>query len=266
MPKGRCQSPVKLWLGFDRAAYACLFCRQAALTDKDRGEKMSDKRCAAHVEEFTAAEIGALAHLYRGEVYRSALWRTRLDTTTNWSVVTLGVALSITYSSPDASPLPLVLVGVLIMFFLALEARRYRYFNVWRARARWMERHFYVPMLIDGDLHTEADWHTVLADDYRNPRYHVSFLVAVARRVRSNYLWILLIQAIAYVGKLMVHPTPVSSFAEFISRADIGPLPGALILVAGLIYIVTWSGLATWINHRDARKAGRMDRSGGAMG
>src|SRR5215470_18200694 len=29
--------------------------------------------------EFSAAEIGALAHLYRGEVYRSTAWRTRLD-------------------------------------------------------------------------------------------------------------------------------------------------------------------------------------------
>ena len=51
-----------------------------------------------------SAEMGVLAHLYRAEIYRSTIWRTRLDTTTNWSVVTLGVALSITYSSPQASP------------------------------------------------------------------------------------------------------------------------------------------------------------------
>ena len=30
--------------------------------------------------EFNAAEIGALAHLYRGEIYRSTAWRTRLET------------------------------------------------------------------------------------------------------------------------------------------------------------------------------------------
>jgi uncharacterized membrane protein len=29
-------------------------------------------------QAFTAAEIGAIAHLYRGEVYRSTVWRTRL--------------------------------------------------------------------------------------------------------------------------------------------------------------------------------------------
>ncbi|WP_432444722.1 DUF2270 domain-containing protein, partial [Salmonella enterica] len=34
-------------------------------------------------QPLTAAEVGALAHLYRGEVYRSTIWRTRLDNTTN---------------------------------------------------------------------------------------------------------------------------------------------------------------------------------------
>jgi uncharacterized membrane protein len=130
------------------------------------GPALAERRKAAEAEEFSAAEIGAIAHLYRGEVYRSTIWRTRLDTTTNWSVVTLGVALSITYSSPDASPLLLVLVGVLILLFLTLEARRYRFFNVWRARARWLERNFYAPMLQDGDLHTEKDWQTILAGTF----------------------------------------------------------------------------------------------------
>lgn len=107
---------------------------------------MSDEKKSIS-RQLNAAEMGAIAHLYRGEVYRSTIWRTRLDTTTNWSVVTLGVALSIAFSSPESSPLPLILVGVLISFFLMLEARRYRYFNVWRARCRWMEVHFYAPLL-----------------------------------------------------------------------------------------------------------------------
>jgi uncharacterized membrane protein len=55
---------------------------------------------------------------------------------TNWAVVTLGIALSVTFSSQQASPLPLLLAGVLCIIFLIFEARRYRYFNVWRARAR----------------------------------------------------------------------------------------------------------------------------------
>lgn len=222
---------------------------------------MSEKRKAGDATEFSAAEIGALAHLYRGEVYRSTIWRTRLDTTTNWAVVTLGVALSITYSSPDASPLPLLLVGILIMLFLALEARRYRYFSVWRARSRWLERHFFVPMLKDGNLHTEEDWQQILAADYDHPTYHVSYVAAVARRVRSNYLWILLIQTAAYIGKLVVHPTPVPDLQTFVSRADVGPLlPGELVLGIGAVYILSWIALAVWINRLDERRI--LDRGG----
>src|ERR1700730_13192673 len=97
--------------------------------------------------EFSAAEIGALAHLYRGEVYGSTVWRTRLDSTTNWAVVTTGIALSATFSSAEASPLPMVLVGLIVTVFLLFEARRYRYFNVWRARARLLETDFYAPMI-----------------------------------------------------------------------------------------------------------------------
>lgn len=204
--------------------------------------------------QFTSAEMGAIAHLYRGEVYRSTIWRTRLDTTTNWSVVTLGLALSITFASPEASPLPLLLVGILIFLFMVLEARRYRYFNVWRARARYMETHFYAPMLDDGDLHTEDNWQKVLAKDYWRPEYHIGFLTAMGRRIRRNYLWILTIQMLAYAGKLMVHPPPVNSFDEFISRADIGPVNGAFVLVGGLFYLGSWFTIAQITSHRDAAK------------
>ena len=113
----------------------------------ERPQSQSQVERTSSVREFSAAELGAIAHLYRGEIYRSTIWRTRLDNTTNWSVVTLGIALSITFSNAAASALPLILVGILMVGFLGLEARRYRYFNVWRARSRWMEKHLYAPML-----------------------------------------------------------------------------------------------------------------------
>jgi len=209
---------------------------------------------------LTAAEIGAVAHLYRGEVYRSTIWRTRLDTTTNWAVVTLGVALSISFSSPESSPLPLVLVGVLIALFLMLEARRYRYFNVWRARARWMERHFYAPMLADGDLHLEEDWQKILAQDYLHPAYHIGLMLAIGRRIRRNYLWILLIQALAFAGKVAVHPTAVANWTEAVRRADVGPVPGEAVIACGLAYVALWTGIALWSWRADTARAARRGR------
>jgi uncharacterized membrane protein len=218
-------------------------------------------------KDLNAAEIGAIAHLYRSEVYRSTIWRTRLDTTTNWAVVTLGIALSITFASPAASALPLVLVGVLLLFFLILEARRYRFFNVWRARCRWIETHFFAPMLHDGDLHLEENWQKTLAEDYWRPEYHVSLIVAVGRRVRSTYLWILLIQGLAYLGKLIVHPEAAISIAEILERAGVGPVPGAVMVGLGLLYIFSAAAIAIWSYYYDRKRAAlRGSQRGSSMG
>ncbi len=213
---------------------------------------MPSETPATAEREFTNAEFGALAHLYRGEVYRSTIWRTRLDTTTNWSVVTLGIAISVSFASADASPLPLLLTGMLILFLLIMEARRYRYFNVWRARARWMETHFYAPMLIDGNLHYEEDWQGILARDYHEPRYHISMARAIGRRLRRNYIWLLLILSIAYLGKIMVHPEPIQDIAQLPDRAALGPVSGWIVLGIGVVYngVLIGFAIASWILDR----------------
>jgi len=201
-------------------------------------------RPASRSHAFDAATIGALAHLYRGEVYRSTIWRTRLDNTTNWAVVILGIALSVTFSSREASPLPLLLAGVLSIVFLIFEARRYRYFNVWRARARWLERNFYAPMLRGEELKADNHWTKVLANDYCEPRHHISLARAIGRRLRRNYIWILGIQTIAYYGKIAIHPVPVSSLPELVQRASLGPIPGELMLLAGILFTGGWIAFA----------------------
>lgn len=204
--------------------------------------------------EFDNAEIGALAHLYRGEVYRSTMWRTRLDNTTNWSVVTLGIALSVTYASRTASPLPLMLVALLIAMFLFLEARRYRYFNVWRARCRWIERNFYAPMLFRSTRPEPGEWQDVLGRDYLMPQYHIGFWRAMGRRLRRNYMWIFLFQAIAYLGKVIIDPVPAPSFSEMLARMAVGPIPGPVIFFIGVLFHGGWIALAIWTYNLDNRK------------
>lgn len=208
--------------------------------------------------EFTSAELGALAHLYRGEVYRSTTWRTRLDNTTNWAVVTTGIAFSITFSGVNASPLPLVLVGLLVIVFLIFEARRYRYFNVWRARARHIETELYAPMLLGKEYNRNGDWHTTLANDYINPRHHISLVRAIGRRLRRSYAWLLAIQAMAYYGKLAIHPTPLTSVGDIFERAAIGPVSGEFVIVLHVIFHASWILLAIGTLHHD--KVSRLKR------
>jgi uncharacterized membrane protein len=208
---------------------------------------------------WTSAEMGALAHLYRAEVFRSTTWRSRLDNTTNWSVVTMGLALSLAFASEEATALPLVLVGLLAAFFLGLEARRYRYFNVWRARARLMETEFYAPLLGGGGGGRDGRWDRLLAEDLRRPRFHISYARAVGRRLRKNYCWIFLIQIVAYAGKIAIHPEPLTDAAQVWERAAIGPVPGWLALLGGVLFHGGWAALAfsTWLVERRVRRERR---------
>lgn len=208
------------------------------------GGEMNDSRQSWPKQDMDPALLGALAHLYRGEVYRSTHWRNRLDNTTNWAVVTTGIALSATFSNVNASPLPMILVGFLVSFFLTFEARRYRYYNLFRARARLLETDFYAPILSGQKIELGGEWSALLADDYRTPHYHISFVRAVGRRLRNNYSWILAIQAIAYYGKLAIHPVPLASLSEFVDRAAIGPIPGELVIIAGIVFHGGWVAFA----------------------
>src|ERR1700719_2080321 len=126
---------------------------------------MSESNIEGKQSAFDPADITALSHLYRGELYRSTVWRTRLDATTNWAVVTTGIALSLTFSSPTASPLPLVLVGLLVAVFLCIETRRYRFFDFWRVRAHVLEVHFFGPILRGQGPRVDNGWNEILYHD-----------------------------------------------------------------------------------------------------
>lgn len=202
--------------------------------------------------EPSQADVAALAHLYRGELYRSTVWRTRLDTTTNWAVVTTGLALSLTFATADASPLPLVLVGLLVTVFLAIEARRYRFFDFWRIRAHILELNFFGPILLGHGVNFDNRWNEILYKDYINPQLHITFTEAVGRRLRRNYGWIFLIQLTAYMGKLAIHPHPVVDLGELAHRAAIGPVPGEVVLACGLLFHCGWMAIA-WLTYRSRR-------------
>ena len=85
----------------------------------------------------------AMVHFYRGELARSISWRTRLDNTTNWAVVTTGAALSFALSDPGHHYGVLILDTLLVTLFLSIEARRYRYYELWSRRVRLMETDFF---------------------------------------------------------------------------------------------------------------------------
>jgi uncharacterized membrane protein len=207
---------------------------------------------------FSASELGVLAHLYRGEMYRSKIWRTRLDATTNWAVATTGIALSVAFGSAGNSPLPLVLVALMSLVFLSIEARRYRYFDIWRTRVRILETCMYCPILRGEGVPVDSGWNLELARDYEKLHFHISFLEAIGRRLRRNYSFMFGVQAFSYVTKICVHPVPIKSLEDLWQHAAIGPLPGQVVLVCGFLFHGGLIALAV-LTLRGQRAVGRVE-------
>ncbi|MFZ1886105.1 MAG: DUF2270 domain-containing protein [Rhodoplanes sp.] len=195
-------------------------------------------------KEYSPAEIGALAHLYRGEMYQSKVWRTRLDTTVNWAIVSTGIALSVSFSNANASPVPILLVSLVVIVFLLLEAHRYMYYDLFRVRLRVMEINFYGPLLRGEGTRTDNHWNDLLADDYKDVGFHMSLIEALGRRIRRIYGWLFTILLACYIAKVFVHPTPLSAHSELLARAAIGPIPGEVVLGVGLLFHGAWIAIA----------------------
>lgn len=194
-----------------------------------------------HVERrgVTSGEFGAvLAHFYRGEISRANIWRMRLDATFNWAILTTGGTLSFAFGAVDSPHVVILMNTILVTVFLFIEARRYRYYEVWSSRVRVIETDYLAPLLSPKvrAVTSRDAWAEHLAEDLLRPHFTVGLWEAVGRRMRRNYIWIFLLLAIAWSVKIAIHPAPVSSLGEFVQRSKIGGLSGYIVLAIGFIY------------------------------
>ncbi|HZB47379.1 MAG TPA: DUF2270 domain-containing protein [Pyrinomonadaceae bacterium] len=188
--------------------------------------------------KFTPAEFNtAMVHYYRGEVSRANTWRNRLDTTTNWAVLTTGATLSFAFSSPTNPHFVIVINSILVSFFLIMEARRYRYYEIWSSRVRVLETGYFTQVLAP-DLAPDEGWVEHLLNDLKTPHFTISEWEAIGRRLRRNYLWIFALLAAAWNLKVYLHPVPAYDFNAFIDRATVGLVPGEVVFVVGVIFNV----------------------------
>jgi uncharacterized membrane protein len=150
----------------------------------------------------------AMVHFYRAEITRCNVWRQRLDMTTNWAVITTGAAITIAFAESGFHGV-IILNTLLITLFLMIEARRYRYYELWSYRARLMETDFFAAMLVP-PFHPAPDWAESLAENLLHPDFSISTWEAVGRRFRRNYLWIYLIMGLAWFARIALLPTPTT--------------------------------------------------------
>src|SRR5436190_786141 len=200
-------------------------------------EKGVSQNLSAMMRQMTPGEFNtAMIHFYRGEIQRSNTWRNRLDTTTNWAVLTAGATLSFVFSSSSNPHFVIPINSVLVTIFLLMEARRYRYYEIWSSRVRVLETGYFAQLLAPESVAPEEAWAKHLAADLITPHFTISELEAVGRRLRRNYLWIFALLALSWNLKVYLHPLPARDFASFIDRATVGVVPGWVVFVLGFIF------------------------------
>ncbi|MBF5042457.1 DUF2270 domain-containing protein [Aggregicoccus sp. 17bor-14] len=187
-----------------------------------RGQNELSERGAERLSDQT------MVQLYRGELGRADRWRTRLDTTTNWAITTTAAVISFGFASP-ASPHAILLVGLwMVVTFLLIEARRYRYYDLWNRRTRLLEDGFWAPKLrhepVDPDAMRE------LAIELERPQITLSLFSAISTRLNRAYGPIFLVLLLAWFVKVYTHPAPPEHFQDFVARAHIGPVPGWFVM------------------------------------
>lgn len=207
-----------------------------APVDRAAGSTTTAQRQFIPTRKLSTAEFNtAMVHFYRGEVQRSNTWRNRLDTTTNWAVLTAGATLSFVFSSPSNPHFVIPINSILVAIFLVMEARRYRYYEIWSSRVRVMETGYFAQMLAPDGV-VDQEWADHLAADLLTPHFTISEWEAIGRRLRRNYLWIFALLALSWNLKVYLHPLPAYSFDVFLERATVGLVPGWMVFISGVIF------------------------------
>ncbi|MDY6788373.1 MAG: DUF2270 domain-containing protein [Candidatus Nanohaloarchaea archaeon] len=172
-----------------------------------------------------------LTHMYRGEVQRSNTWRERIDSTTTWAIIVTAGILTWVFSSPQNPHIVTILGGVIVTFFSIIEARRYRYFDIWRTRVRVLEENVIAPSINPEEDGKSSKWRKALAEDLEKPSFKMTNWEAWRRRMKRNYIWIISFLFLSWIIKVLMHPEVSRTFSHFVKSASTLGIPGWLVLV-----------------------------------
>jgi uncharacterized membrane protein len=190
---------------------------------------------------FDINATNSLIHLYRGELGRMVSYRIRLDTTTNWSIVTIAGITTLAFGNSEIPHSIFLFAMFLTFFFLNLEARRFRVYEISHRRVRLLEKHFYRDML---ESPSDNVWHADLLRDLEQPASPVNWFHAIGWRIRRNYLWLYSGLLLAWLIKIELSPAVEHQLVDLLSRAAIGPIPGWCVVgFVGLVYLslILWA-------------------------
>jgi uncharacterized membrane protein len=174
--------------------------------------------------------VNAMSHFYRGELGRIMVWRQRLDITTNWAITSSTAIITIAFSNREVPHIIFFFNLAIVWVMLWIEARRYRFYDAFRARVRMLEAHFLVPMVMENRDMLQGEWKKLVCEDLILPSFKISKLEAVGRRLKRNYVFIFILILIAWVTKIFLHGTGrMNSVVDFYDALRVGHIPSWLV-------------------------------------
>lgn len=187
--------------------------------------------------------VNAMSHFYRGELSRIMIWRQRLDITTNWAITSSTAIITIAFSNREVPHIIFFFNLAIVWGMLWIEARRYRFYDAFRARVRMLEAHFLVPMVMENREMLQGEWKKLVCEDLILPSFKITKLEAVGRRLKRNYVFIFILIMVAWITKIFLHASaPVIGVPAFYRALAVGHIPSwlvAFIFVATLVSVIS---------------------------
>jgi uncharacterized membrane protein len=223
----------------------------AQVANQDQGS--GDTAVVAAHGLYDPSYVNAMSHFYRGELARIMVWRTRLDTTTNWAVTGTTAIITIAFSNAGVPHLIFFFNLAIVWIMLWIESRRYRFYDAFRARVRMLEAHFLVPMVMENHHLLQGEWKKLVCEDLILPSFKISMLEAVGRRLKRNYVFIFLLIIAAWIMKLFLHaPEPIESYGAFYRALRVGHIAPWFVLIIFFGTLIIVIGLAIYVGRKSS--------------
>ncbi len=187
----------------------------------------------------------AMAHLYRGEMQRMTVWRSRLDATSNWAILLTTGMTTFTLGSTAIPHYIMLLCLALIGICMVIEARRYRHMLHSKWRLHVLEANYFGQQIRPSEPVPDPEWRQRLAEDLRKPTLRTSLLMAFRLRLRRNYLLLVYFISAVWLTKVFLHPVGARDVYEFHGRLAVGEMIASwIVAVTAALFVVTCTVLA----------------------
>jgi uncharacterized membrane protein len=201
---------------------------------------------------FDSGYVTAMSHFYRGELGRIMNWRSRLDPTTNWAITSTSTIFTVAFSIESVPHIIFFFNIAIVAIMLWIEARRYRFYDAFRARVRMLEAHFLVPIVAQNTTLLQGEWQKLVCEDLLLPSFKISAFEAVGRRLKRNYIFIFLIILTAWITKIFLHAKPpITSFGSFYAALAVGTsIPSWLVAGIFIGTFISVIGITIYIGRK----------------